>query len=42
VTQWENGETKTLEGENLVKAAAALSVDPLWLATGKGGDTRGQ
>jgi phage repressor protein C with HTH and peptisase S24 domain len=36
VTQWENGETRTLEGENLVRAAVALLVDPVWLATGKG------
>lgn len=36
VSQWENGETKTLEGENLVRAAAALHVDALWLATGRG------
>ncbi len=36
VTQWESGETKTLEGENLVRAADALRVDALWLATGKG------
>lgn len=36
VGQWETGETKTLEGENLVRAAAALGVDAQWLATGYG------
>lgn len=39
IAQWENGETKTLEGENLMRAAAALSVDAMWLATGRGGQT---
>jgi phage repressor protein C with HTH and peptisase S24 domain len=38
VTQWENGETKTLSGETLMRLAVALSVDPGWLATGKGGE----
>lgn len=36
VGQWEKGETKTLEGENLVLAATAMGVDPMWLATGRG------
>lgn len=36
VTQWENGATQTLEGVNLVRAAAAMRVSPVWLATGKG------
>jgi phage repressor protein C with HTH and peptisase S24 domain len=36
VLQWESGETKTVEGENLVKIAIATSVDPIWLGTGKG------
>lgn len=36
VTQWENGATKTLEGENLVMVAVTCMVDPLWLATGRG------
>lgn len=36
VTQWESGETKTLEGENLATAADALHVSAMWLATGKG------
>lgn len=37
VTQWESGETKKLEGENLVMVAIATAVNPVWLATGKGG-----
>lgn len=36
VTQWENGETKTLEGSNLVKIATATGVEANWIATGKG------
>jgi len=36
VTQWENGETKTLEGTNLVKIATATGVEANWIATGKG------
>jgi phage repressor protein C with HTH and peptisase S24 domain len=35
VSQWENGNTKALEGESLARAARALNVDPLWLATGR-------
>ncbi len=31
VTQWETGETKTLEGENLLRVAKALDVSPEWL-----------
>lgn len=38
VGQWENGETKTIEGENLLKVAAACNVDPMWLATGRGSE----
>lgn len=36
ISLWVNGMTKTLEGENLLKAAAALGVSPVWLASGKG------
>ncbi|MFZ1326871.1 MAG: helix-turn-helix transcriptional regulator [Candidatus Contendobacter sp.] len=36
VTQWETGETKSLEGENLVRVAQALSVTTEWLLYGTG------
>lgn len=36
VGMWEGGQTKTIEGENLVRTAYATGVDPLWLATGEG------
>ena len=36
VSLWFNGTTKTLEGENLTRAATALDVNPHWLATGEG------
>jgi transcriptional regulator with XRE-family HTH domain len=36
VTQWETGETKTLEGENLVRVAQALGVTTEWLLYGTG------
>lgn len=36
VYQWMNGETKTLRGETLVKAARALKTTPEWLGSGKG------
>lgn len=36
VTQWETGETKTLEGENLVRVARALGVSADWLLYGVG------
>lgn len=36
VTAWCNGDTKTLKGRNLVKAAARLGVNPLWLSSGEG------
>lgn len=36
VNAWCSGETKTIEGENLMRAAQALKVNPYWLATGKG------
>jgi len=36
VTKWINGETKRLEGSNLLKAAEYLECDPAWLSTGDG------
>lgn len=36
VSDWRSGKSKTMEGENLLRAAKYLSVDPVWLATGKG------
>lgn len=36
VTQWETGETKTLEGEHLLLTAKALGVTARWLLYGEG------
>lgn len=36
VNGWCTGATKSIKGENLLKASSALGVDPLWLSTGKG------
>ncbi|WP_180296950.1 S24 family peptidase [Snodgrassella alvi] len=36
VSKWLSGMTKTLKGENLLRAAEYLECDPDWLATGKG------
>lgn len=36
VSDWFNGRTQALEGQNLVAAANYLRVNPEWLATGKG------
>ena len=36
VSDWRSGKSKTMEGENLLKVAKYLNVDPVWLATGKG------
>jgi SOS-response transcriptional repressor LexA len=36
VTQWENGDTKTLKSASLLSAARILRVNYEWLATGKG------
>jgi transcriptional regulator with XRE-family HTH domain len=33
---WLDGTTKSIKGQNLLRAAAALKVTPDWLATGKG------
>lgn len=36
VSDWLSGKSKTMEGENLLKAAKFLGVNPLWLASGVG------
>lgn len=36
VSLWLTGQTKQLDGTNLVKAAKALGIDPHWLGTGEG------
>lgn len=36
VSDWLSGKSKTMEGENLLKASNFLSVNPAWLATGVG------
>lgn len=36
VSDWLSGKSKTMEGENLLKVAKYLDVNPIWLATGKG------
>lgn len=36
VADWMSGRTKSIEGENLVNAAAKLGVSAKWLATGRG------
>lgn len=36
ISQWENGQTKNMNGLNMVMTARALHVNPYWLATGKG------
>lgn len=35
-SQWKTGETKRIRAENLFPIARILSVNPEWLATGKG------
>ena len=35
VSQWENGMTKMIQSEHIMKIAKALSVTPEWLLTGK-------
>lgn len=35
VSLWINGPTKTIEGDNLTRAARALNEDAHWLATGE-------
>lgn len=36
VNAWVKGETKTIEGQNLLNASKFLGVNPRWLATGEG------
>lgn len=36
VSDWLSGKSKTMEGENLLRAAKCLGVNPQWLATGSG------
>lgn len=36
VSDWLSGKSKTMEGENLLKASKFLGVNPNWLATGSG------
>lgn len=36
VSKWLNGSTKTLQGQNLLRAAEYLECDPDWLASGNG------
>jgi len=36
VSDWLSGKSKTMEGENLLRAAKHLNVNPLWLASGTG------
>lgn len=36
VSDWLSGKSKTMEGENLLKASKFLGVSPNWLATGNG------
>ncbi len=36
IAGWLNGDTKTIKGENLLRAAQALQCTPHWLATGRG------
>lgn len=36
VSDWLSGKSKTMEGENLLRASKHLNVNPVWLATGNG------
>ena len=36
VSDWLSGKSKTMEGENLLKASKFLGVNPNWLAVGNG------
>jgi transcriptional regulator with XRE-family HTH domain len=36
VSDWLSGKSKTMEGENLLRAAKFLGVNPMWLANGSG------
>lgn len=39
VSDWLSGKSKTMEGENLLRASKFLKVNPTWLATGSGEPT---
>lgn len=39
VSDWLSGKSKTMEGENLLKASKFLGVNPNWLASGNGSPT---
>ncbi|HCV3310082.1 LexA family protein [Acinetobacter baumannii] len=39
VSDWLSGKSKTMEGENLLKASKFLGVNPNWLASGNGAPT---
>lgn len=39
VSDWLSGKSKTMEGENLLKASKFLGVSPNWLASGNGSPT---
>ncbi|UGQ45094.1 XRE family transcriptional regulator [Massilia endophytica] len=39
VTDWENGETKMIEGANLVRVCSALNITPEWLLHGSNSTT---
>ena len=36
VSDWLSGKSKTMEGENLLRTAKFLNINPVWLATGSG------
>ena len=42
VSDWLSGKSKSMEGENLLRAAKHLNVNPVWLATGNGEITADQ
>jgi phage repressor protein C with HTH and peptisase S24 domain len=41
ITQWENGETKKIEGSNLIRACQILDITPAWLLHNDGSPTGG-
>ncbi|QDQ25978.1 helix-turn-helix transcriptional regulator [Chitinimonas arctica] len=42
ISKWMNGGTKSVEGENLLRAAEYLQCNPNWLATGRGEELRAE
>lgn len=42
ITKWLNGSTKTLRGQNLLRASEYLECDPDWLAEGRGFWSKGK